>query len=391
MAEQERTAETHDEKLRPREPKQEAAAREAARQGTFAAPDGGPLGRPDDIPVKAMAARLGDRRFQSVQRKAMAGRIGRVTGNEYLQRVVEQAGQMRGPQLERQLEDGAETTIQTQREEKPPASRIKLPTTEIPTWTLPVGGAWEVIVEAIINRVTDTLGKRKDRGTIEGAVKSTEEEIQRHLRRLAPKIASLHREGSSAYAVVKYKIKYNVTVPPVGDERKYEGIQLLGVDVSRQPIPQKRTHTTKYYSPVWYDIHYLVTFSTLLPRSSAPKPQAPVIPGVSKATVYFGTNRYDLSPQEARKLDNLARALSHSSDRAVSIAGHASTEGTERHNQTLSENRANAVRDYLVGKGVPNARISTQGFGESRPAVAEERQESRRALNRRAEASVSQE
>ncbi len=96
MPEQKRTTETQDEKLRRQEIKQEAAAREAARQAAFAGSAGGPLGPPDDISIQAVAARLGDRRFQSVQRQGMAARIRRASGNQSLQRAVAQARQQGG-------------------------------------------------------------------------------------------------------------------------------------------------------------------------------------------------------------------------------------------------------------------------------------------------------
>jgi len=93
MAEQKRTTETQDEKLRRQEIKQEAAAREAVRQAAFPASGGGPVGPPDDISIQAVAARLGDTRFQTAQRQAMANQTGRVGGNWYLQQVIAQKGQ----------------------------------------------------------------------------------------------------------------------------------------------------------------------------------------------------------------------------------------------------------------------------------------------------------
>jgi len=93
VAEQKRRAESQDEKARSQELQQEAADREAARQAAFAASGGGPVGPPDDISIQAVAARLGDTRFQTAQRQAMAARIRRVSGNQYLQRLMVQTKQ----------------------------------------------------------------------------------------------------------------------------------------------------------------------------------------------------------------------------------------------------------------------------------------------------------
>ncbi len=49
------------------------------------------------------------------------------------------------------------------------------------------------------------------------------------------------------------------------------------------------------------------------------------------------------------------------------MEGHSSSEGGDEHNQTLSEQRAQAVLDYLAGKGVSRERLSSRGFGSSRP------------------------
>lgn len=97
MPEQNKTTETQDEKLRRQEIKQEADAREATRQAAFAASGGGPVGPPDDISIQAVAGRLGDTRFQTAQRQAMAARIRRVSGNKFLQRTVAEARRQREP------------------------------------------------------------------------------------------------------------------------------------------------------------------------------------------------------------------------------------------------------------------------------------------------------
>ena len=69
------------------------------------------------------------------------------------------------------------------------------------------------------------------------------------------------------------------------------------------------------------------------------------------------------------------------------IEGHTDWIGTDAYNQGLSERRANSVMDYLVDHGVAASRLSTTGFGESRPIASNQNREGR-ALNRRVELHV---
>ena len=66
------------------------------------------------------------------------------------------------------------------------------------------------------------------------------------------------------------------------------------------------------------------------------------------------------------------------------INGHSSAEGSPEHNQSLSVDRANSVKTYLVNAGVNGANLSVKGFGESMP-ITKNDTEAGRALNRRVE------
>ncbi|MEP7123463.1 MAG: OmpA family protein [Byssovorax sp.] len=66
-------------------------------------------------------------------------------------------------------------------------------------------------------------------------------------------------------------------------------------------------------------------------------------------------------------LDRVVASIQRRIDAAVMVDGHTDDQGAEEYNQALSERRAEAVATYLVSKGVERARITTRGFGESRP------------------------
>jgi outer membrane protein OmpA-like peptidoglycan-associated protein len=98
--------------------------------------------------------------------------------------------------------------------------------------------------------------------------------------------------------------------------------------------------------------------------------------------VLFDSGSSSLAPGAGGRLDQLADTLDRHPDMLVIVKGHTDDEGSEAANQALSERRADAVRSYLVAKGISPARITAVGLGESQPLVtntsAEGRQQNRR-------------
>ena len=98
--------------------------------------------------------------------------------------------------------------------------------------------------------------------------------------------------------------------------------------------------------------------------------------------VFFGFDRFDLSPEARSTLDQQAAWLQQYADVNVRIEGHADERGTRAYNLALGERRANAVRNYLVALGIAPTRIQTVSFGKERP-VDPRSVEAAWALNRR--------
>lgn len=99
--------------------------------------------------------------------------------------------------------------------------------------------------------------------------------------------------------------------------------------------------------------------------------------------VLFMVDQVTLTPAGIAILDGQAQWLLSNSDYLAIIEGHADEQGTRAYNQGLGARRANAVREYLVSKGVPSSRIRTISYGKERPiAICSE--ESCYAQNRRA-------
>jgi len=102
-------------------------------------------------------------------------------------------------------------------------------------------------------------------------------------------------------------------------------------------------------------------------------------------SILFASNRFALLNTAMTKLDQVAEALKdQDSDKRMVVEGHTDSQGSDRINQPLSLNRANAVRDYLVAHGVDNDKITAVGMGSSRPIVDNKNAENR-ANNRRVE------
>jgi len=110
----------------------------------------------------------------------------------------------------------------------------------------------------------------------------------------------------------------------------------------------------------------------------------PEFEGGSAVPIQFEFNSSVLRTSAYSVLDGVASSLKANSSAVVQLDGHASAEGTEEYNMTLSRDRANSVKTYLVNAGVSSSRVSVTAYGESRP-VASNATEAGRVQNRRVE------
>ena len=100
--------------------------------------------------------------------------------------------------------------------------------------------------------------------------------------------------------------------------------------------------------------------------------------------VFFNSGSSELKPSSEPELNLLFQILSENSNMKIELRGHTDNVGSEQDNQTLSENRAKAVFQYLVDRGIADTRLQYKGFGESMPVDTNETAEGRRN-NRRTE------
>lgn len=100
--------------------------------------------------------------------------------------------------------------------------------------------------------------------------------------------------------------------------------------------------------------------------------------------VFFETDKAELKPGVASTLNKLAGFMREHPEQEVVVEGHTDSRGPEAYNQQLSEQRAEAVKQAMVDRGVDGARIQTRGLGESQPVASNETSGGRQ-LNRRVE------
>jgi len=100
--------------------------------------------------------------------------------------------------------------------------------------------------------------------------------------------------------------------------------------------------------------------------------------------ILFDVNSSSLRRDSQQTLRDLATNFRNYPDEQVTIEGHTDSVGTPSYNQTLSQQRASAVGNYLATEGVPSERITAIGYGETRPKASNDTPEGRQ-LNRRVE------
>ena len=103
--------------------------------------------------------------------------------------------------------------------------------------------------------------------------------------------------------------------------------------------------------------------------------------------VTFDVGSYTIKPTFRQTLDSVADSLIQYPNSIVDVYGHTDSTGSDSFNQRLSEQRAQAVANYMISRGVSSARIRWQGFGETMP-VADNDTEYGRARNRRVEIKI---
>ena len=127
------------------------------------------------------------------------------------------------------------------------------------------------------------------------------------------------------------------------------------------------------------------------PAAKAPAPAPAPALAAQKVTyaadAFFDFDKSVLKPEGRAKLDDLVSKIQGINLEVIIAVGHTDSVGSDAYNQKLSVRRAEAVKAYLISKGIERNRIYTEGKGEKQP-VADNRTAEGRAKNRRVEVEV---
>jgi outer membrane protein OmpA-like peptidoglycan-associated protein len=118
-------------------------------------------------------------------------------------------------------------------------------------------------------------------------------------------------------------------------------------------------------------------------------PLSPLTAGsvIALRNIFFNTASYELLPTSNAELDKLTALLKSNPTLRIELGGHTDNVGADAANLTLSDQRAKAVRDHIIAKGIDGARITAKGYGETKPVTTNDTEEGR-AQNRRTEVTV---
>jgi outer membrane protein OmpA-like peptidoglycan-associated protein len=109
---------------------------------------------------------------------------------------------------------------------------------------------------------------------------------------------------------------------------------------------------------------------------------------VAANNILFVTGSAKLQPKSFKGLNEVVKIMKENPEMKLAIDGHTDNVGKDELNQKLSDNRAAAVRTYLVSKGVDESRITSAGHGETMP-IADNKTAAGRTKNRRVELKLS--
>ena len=104
--------------------------------------------------------------------------------------------------------------------------------------------------------------------------------------------------------------------------------------------------------------------------------------------IYFNFDKATFKDESYNELNKLENMMAQNPGMEIEISGHTDSVGPDAYNKSLSQKRANAVKDYLVKKGIDSRRVTAVGYGEEKPLASNDDEKEGRELNRRVEFKV---
>jgi outer membrane protein OmpA-like peptidoglycan-associated protein len=157
-----------------------------------------------------------------------------------------------------------------------------------------------------------------------------------------------------------------------------------------EPAPAAAVAAVPVVAPVDSDGDGVTDDKDKCPDSPSDRPvdeNGCTIESVVLKGVNFELNSSELTAGSSESLDKAVDAMNKYGDLRIEIRAHTDSMGEAAYNQSLSEKRANSVRDYMISKGIAANRMVAKGYGETKP-IADNGTREGRAENRRVELKV---
>ena len=175
------------------------------------------------------------------------------------------------------------------------------------------------------------------------------------------------------------RFKLDTVVPVVMYVKQTDTVRVVDTVVEMIEAPLKMVAATpmkEYQIKDCYSVAEMFSFLTLNIDISDKR--------ICLFDIKFDFDSYKLRPESYAPLNDVLMLMNSRPDVKIVVYGHTDSIGTNEYNQTLSENRANSVKEYLTSHGIEESRISAVGYGEEYPMTSNETEEGR-FKNRRVE------
>lgn len=153
-----------------------------------------------------------------------------------------------------------------------------------------------------------------------------------------------------------------------------EADKLTGQFMVSLPVNREYALNVSYPGYTFFSQNFNMTNPQGLEAIHMDVPMVPITSelGVSLKNVFFDLNKATLRPQSFVELNKLVDFLNSNPTIKIEIGGHTDTRGDDKENLALSEGRALSVKNYLISKGIQANRLSSKGYGETRPIYTDE-------------------
>jgi OOP family OmpA-OmpF porin len=215
------------------------------------------------------------------------------------------------------------------------------------------------------------------------------------------KIKAKEEQKPNPVVLVTGKVLNSKTNAPIGTEINYIDLSTgseLGIATSNPKtgeytiiLPYGKNYSFKAAQPGYYSVTENMDLSSVSSYKEIKKNLllSPIETGqvIRINNIFFETAKSVLKPESFFELDNLVKLLAENPTMEIFIGGHTDNVGNDEYNNKLSKDRAAAVVAYLTSKGIGATRLTSDGFGKSKP-VADNANDEGKSLNRRVEFTI---